>query len=44
MPVMIGARAKRKAAETARALEEQSERFRRLLLALLVSALIGEQP
>ncbi len=39
-----GARAKRKAAETARALEEQSERFRRLLLALLVSGLIGEQP
>ena len=39
-----GTRAKRKAAETARALEEQSERFRRQLLALLVSGLIGDRP
>ena len=39
-----GARGRRKAAETARALEEHSERFRRLLLSLLVSDLIGERP
>ncbi len=38
-----GARGRRKAAETARALEEHSERFRRLLLSQLVSSLIGEQ-
>lgn len=39
-----GARGRRKAAETARALEEHSERFRRLLLSQLVSNLIGDQP
>ena len=38
-----GARGRRKAAETARALEEHSEHFRRLLLSLLVSDLIGER-